>query len=171
MEVENNIDKPKYDFGSTEREQSVIDMESVIKRIVEERVGDINRITENIQSWLKDDTKELSDQEIEDILLQLPIVLYNVIEDQELVGMQSDMANQLYKEAQSEAFRLARGTIADKNAISDLQTRAQQLEKIIYDRSYKIVKQRIDIAIEALNAVKRVQSSRQQKADLATRRF
>ena len=112
----------------------------------------------------------LSDIEIEDILLQLPIVLYNSIEEQEITGMQSDMANQIYKEAQSEAYRLARGTIADKNAIADLQTRSQQLEKIIYDRSYKIIKQKFDLALETLNAVKKVQAGRQQRLDL-TRRF
>ena len=76
------------------------------------------------------------------------------------------MANQIYKEAQSEAYRAARGTISDKNAVADLQTRAQQLEKIIYERSYKIIKQKFELAIETLNAVKKVQASRQQKYDI-----
>lgn len=155
----------KYNYGSTEKNSATIEIESVIKRIVESKTSDVTSIIHNIRTWLKDDSTELSDIEIEDILLQLPIVLYDSMEEQEIVGMQLDMSNQIYKEAQSEAYRLARGTISDKNAEADLKTRAEQIEKIIYDRSYKIIKQKFEMAIETLNAVKKVQASRQQKSE------
>lgn len=154
------------DLRSTERQDSTISMEQSIKNIVESKTRDVSQIIHLIRSLLKDDTTELTDLEIDDILLQLPIVLYDSIEEQELVGMQSDMANQIFKEAQSEAYRLARGTISDKNAVADLQTRVQQLEKILYERSYKIIKQKFELAVETLNAVKKVQASRQQRYDL-----
>ena len=77
------------------------------------------------------------------------------------------MANQIYKQAQSEAYKMARGTISDKNAVADMKTRQEQLEKILFDRSYKIIKQKFEMAIETLNAVKKVQSSRQQRYDLS----
>ena len=121
----------KYNYGSTEKNSATIEIESVIKRIVESKTSDVTSIIHNIRTWLKDDSTELSDIEIEDILLQLPIVLYDSMEEQEIVGMQLDMSNQIYKEAQSEAYRLARGTISDKNAEADLKTRAEQIEKII----------------------------------------
>ena len=154
------------DLRSTERQDSTISMEQSIKNIVESKTRDVSQIIHLIRSLLKDDTTELTDLEIDDILLQLPIVLYDSIEEQELVGMQSDMANQIFKEAQSEAYRLARGTISDKNAVADLQTRVQQLEKILYERSYKIIKQKFELAVETLNAVKKVQASIQQRYDL-----
>lgn len=156
----------KYDFGSTENQESTLQIEAVIRRIVESKTKEVTSIIHNIRSWLKDESQELSDQEIEDILLQLPIILYDSMEEQEIVGMQLDMSNQIFKEAQSEAYKLARGTIPEKNAVADLQTRAEQLEKIIYDRSYKMIKQKFEMAIETLNAVKKVQASRQQKYDL-----
>lgn len=156
----------RYNFGSTERQESTIQIEDVIRRIVESKTKEVSSIIHNIRSWLKDESQELSDQEIEDILLQLPIILYDSMEEQEIVGMQLDMSNQIYKEAQSEAYKLAKGTIPEKNAVADLQTRAEQLEKIIYDRSYKMIKQKFEMAIETLNAVKKVQASRQQKYDL-----
>ena len=156
----------KYNYGSTEKNSATIEIESVIKRIVESKTSDVTSIIHNIKTWLKDDSTELSDIEIEDILLQLPIVLYDSMEEQEIVGMQLDMSNQIYKEAHSEAYRLARGTISDKNAEADLKTRAEQIEKIIYDRSYKIIKQKFEMAVETLNAVKKVQASRQQKSEL-----
>lgn len=143
------------------------EMETIIKQIVDTKTSDITDIVHKIQTLLRDDTPDLSDAEIDDILLQLPIVLYDSMEEQEIVGMQSDMANQIYKQAQSEAYKMARGTISDKNAVADLQTRQEQLEKILFDRSYKIIKQKFEMAVETLNAVKKVQSSRQQRYDLS----
>lgn len=156
----------QYDLGSTENQQNTKDMEAVIRKIVDNKTFEVSDIIHKIRAMLKDDTTELSDIEIDDILLQLPIVLYDAMDEQEIVGMQLDLANQIYKEAQSEAYRIARGTISDKNAVADLQTRAQQLEKILYDRSYKMIKQKFEMALETLNAVKKVQASRQQRYDL-----
>lgn len=153
-------------LGQTMNEDATNQMEQIIKKIVDTRTKEISIIIHKIQSFLKDDTQELTDLEIDDILLQLPIVLYDAMEGQEIVGMQSDMATQLYKQAQSEAYNLARGTISDKNAVADMKTRQQQLEKILFDRSYKIIKQKFEMAIETLNAVKKVQASRQQRYDL-----
>ena len=153
-------------LGQTMNEDATNQMEQIIKKIVDTKTKEISIIIHKIQSFLKDDTQELTDLEIDDILLQLPIVLYDAMEGQEIVGMQSDMATQLYKQAQSEAYNLARGTISDKNAVADIKTRQQQLEKILFDRSYKIIKQKFEMAIETLNAVKKVQASRQQRYDL-----
>lgn len=159
-------DEVKYELGSTEKQSSTLDMEKIIRRIVDSKTENVSLIIHNIRDWLKDETTELSDLEIDDILLQLPIVLYDSMEEQEIVGMQLDMANQILKEAQSEAYRIARGTIKDKESVADLKTRAEQLEKILYDRSYKMIKQKFEMALETLNAVKKVQAARQQKYDL-----
>lgn len=155
-----------YDLGSTEKQNTTQNMELVIRRIVDEKTHEVTDVVHLVRTLLKDDTDQLTDLEIDDILLKLPIVLYDAIEEQEVVGLQLDMAKQIYKEAQSEAYKLARGTIADKNAVTDLATRAEQLEQIIYDRSYKIIKQKFEMAVETLNAVKKVQASRQQRYDI-----
>lgn len=161
------MEQNESNLGSTMKQDATIQMEQVIKNIVDSKTQDITIIVHKIRSLLKDDTPDLTDTEIDDILLQLPIVLYDSMEEQEIVGMQSDMANQIYKQAQSEAYKMARGTISDKNAVADIQTRQQQLEKILFDRSYKIIKQKFEMALETLNAVKKVQSSRQQRYDLS----
>lgn len=161
------MEQNEFNLGSTMKQGATIQMEQVIKNIVDSKTQDITIIVHKIRSLLKDDTPDLTDAEIDDILLQLPIVLYDSMEEQEIVGMQSDMANQIYKQAQSEAYKMARGTISDKNAVADIQTRQQQLEKILFDRSYKIIKQKFEMALETLNAVKKVQSSRQQRYDLS----
>ena len=160
------MNEVKYDLGKTQNSETTTAMEQIVKKIVNEKTSEVTDIVHKIRLMLKDETTELTDLEIDDILLQLPIVLYDAMEEQEIVGLQLDMANQIYKEAQSEAYKLARGTIKDKDAVVDLQTRAEQLEKILYDRSYKIIKQKFEMAVETLNAVKKVQAARQQRYDI-----
>lgn len=160
------MEEVRYDLGKTSRNPNTLDMENIVHKIVDEKTHDVTIIIHKIRALLKDDTSELSDIEIDDILLQLPIVLYDSMEEQEIVGLELDMANQIHKEAYSEAIKLARGTIPEKNAIADLSTRAEQLEKILFDRSYKMIKQKFEMALETLNAVKKVQAARQQRLDL-----
>lgn len=163
------IDNQNYNkelLGSTANNETTKDIDEIIRNIVDSKTAEVTDVIHKIRTWLKDETTELSDIEIDDILLQLPILLYDAMEEQEIVGMNLDLANQIYKEAQSQAYNMARGTIADKNATADLKTRSQQLEKIIFDRSYKIIKQKFEMAIETLNSVKKVQASRQQKNNL-----
>ena len=138
-------------------------LEQAVNNVVNAHLKELNSHIKSIREMLKDETDILSDQEIEDIMLRLPLILYDKTDDQELVGLQSDFANQIYKEAYNEAFRIARGTVADKTSIAELNTMQNKLDQIIFDRSYKIIKQKMSMAIETLNAVKKVQAMRQDR--------
>ena len=140
-------------------------MLDAVNSIVKNHTGDLEQVIHKIRDMLKDETDQLTDLEIDDIMLQLPILLFDNTDDQELVGLQSDLANQIYREAYNEAYKLARGTVADKSSVAELNAMVNKLDSFIYDRAYKIIKQKIDMARETLNAVKKVQASRQQRYD------
>ena len=141
-------------------------LEIAVQNIVNEHTSELTATIESIRSMLKDTTDILTDQEIEDIMLRLPIILYDKTDDQEIVGLQSDFANQIYKEAYNEAYKLARGTISDKTSVAELSTMQNKLDQIIFDRAYKIIKQKINMAIETLNAVKKVQAMRMERGNI-----
>lgn len=142
-------------------------IQEVVEGIVHKYCADMDRIMETIRKWLSDETNILNDQELEDLMLRIPLYLYDACSSQELVGLQSSIADQVHKEAYSEAFRIARGTIADKNSVADLHTRSEQLEKIIFERAYKGIKLKIEMATEMLASIKKVQSARMQQYDLS----
>ena len=141
-------------------------LEVAVNNIVDYHTKELTIHIQSIREMLKDETDILSDQEIEDIMLRLPIILYDKTDDQELVGLQSDFANQVYKEAYNEAYKLARGTVGDKTSVAELSTMQHKLDQIIFDRAYKIIKQKINMAIETLNAVKKVQAMRMERNNL-----
>jgi len=146
-----------------------VSMENAIARIVDEHIGDLTDVVTKIKEMLKDDTDILTDQEIEDIMLQLPLLLYDLTDNQEVVGMQSDLSAMIYKEAYNQALQIARGTVAEKTAASELATMTEKIDTIIFDKSYKIIKQKISMAIEVLNAVKKIHSTRLQGANLGNK--
>lgn len=146
-----------------------VPLESAIGRIVENHIGHLNDVVSKLKSMLEDETDLLTDLEIEDILLHLPILLYDVTDDQEVVGMQSDLADLIYKEAYNEALKIARGTVQEKTSATELATMTQKFDTVIYDRAYKTIKQKIAMAIEILNAVKRIQSTRLQGVELGNK--
>lgn len=148
---------------------SSVAIENAIHRIIDDHIGELNDVVEKIRAMLKDDTDILTDQEIEDILLQLPLLLYDVTDDQEVVGMQSDLAGLIYKESYNEALKIARGTVQEKTSASELATMTEKFDTVIYDRAYKIIRQKISMAIEILNAVKRIQATRTQGIELGNK--
>lgn len=160
MELGNSIDFVNRIEGNS------TPVEEAVNSIVDRHTKELTEIIHKIRSLLKDDTDILTDQEIEDILLQLPIILYDITDDQEVVGLQADLASQIYKEAYNEAYKVARGTIGDKNSVAELQTMTHKLDGQIYDRAYKTIKQKVSLAIETLNAVKKVRDSRAQRYDV-----
>ena len=113
MEIKQDGHIERVDNKSTPLVQAV-------ESIVNHHTGELDDVIHKIRSMLKDETDQLTDLEIDDIMLQLPILLYDNTDNQELVGLQSDLANQIYKEAYNEAYKIARGTIADKTSVAEL---------------------------------------------------
>ena len=162
-----------FDYKAQESQERIggtsVPIENAIKRIVDEKIGDLIDVVEKIKKMLTDDTDILTDLEIENILLQLPLLLFDVTDGQEEVGMQSDFAGLLYKEAYNEAIKIARGTVQERTSASELATLTEKFDMVIYDRAYKIIKQKISMAIEVLNSVKKIQATRVQLADLGNK--
>lgn len=153
--------------GHIERiEQKGQPLEEAVKVIVDKHTGELQEIIRKIRAMLKDETDQLTDLEIDDIMLQLPILLFEETDGQEIVGLQLDLANQLHKESYNEAYKAARGTIPEKTSVAELTSMITKMDTIIYDRAYKIIKQKLAMAVETLNAVKKVQATRQQRYDL-----
>ena len=119
-----------------------------------------------IQSILQDDKHPPTAQELDDFCLNLPVLLYFAGEAQENLGIKTDVAKAVKQEKYNEIYREVKGTIADKTSASELQVQSEEVTRIIYDRSYKIVKNKLEYASELLQSVKKVITRRTTELEL-----
>lgn len=103
---------------------------------------------------------KITNQEIEDLLAQLPSILYFVNEGQEAVGIKQDIAEMTKKTNYNIAREKANGTVADKNTTAEGQVINEAINEIIYQRAYKLIRAKIEMAQEMVNSLKRIFDAR-----------
>lgn len=152
--------------------QDRVDTNSVLineltNKLVSEYCNSLDKYITFIQSILQDDKKPPTAQELDDFVMNLPVLLYFCGEAQENLGIKTDVSKAIKQEKYNEIFKQVQGTIADKTSKSELATRSEIITNIIYDRAYKIVKEKIAAAYELLSSIKKVISRRISEYDLS----
>lgn len=135
--------------------------------LVNEYCKSLNEYVAFIQQILKDDKHPPTAQELDDFVLNLPVLLYFCGEAQENLGIKTDVAKSIKQEKYNEIYKEVSGTIADKTAKSELAAQSETITHIIYDRAYKIVKEKMNAAYELLSSCKKVISRRMAESELA----
>lgn len=111
--------------------------------------------------------EKITNEELEDLLTQLPSALYFVNEGQEFVGLREDIAK-ITKTTNYNIIRAkATGTVADKNTTAELSVINEELNRIIYQRSYKMIKSKVEMGQEMINSLKRVYDARMNDLDIS----
>lgn len=152
--------------------RAVKDNSSVLDNIVDEIVqgccGELDSYITYVKSILADDNlKSIPTPILEDITISLPVILYQVSDAQEHMGIKEDIAKSTKLEVYNNAFNSANGTVNDKKAIAELQCQSESVVHTIYQRCYKIVKSRMDLGLELLQSVKKVLSKRITELELS----
>lgn len=136
-------------------------------KLVNDYCKPLNEYIEFIQGILKDNEKPPTALELDDFVMNLPVLLYFAGEAQENLGIKTDIAKAVKQEKYNEIYKeLQKGTINDKVSQAELASQSEAITHIIYDRSYKIVKEKIEAAYELLSSVKKVISRRIQETSL-----
>lgn len=136
-------------------------------QLVNDYCKPLNEYVTFIQGILKDDKQPPTAAELDDFVLNLPVLLYFCGEAQENLGIKTDVAKAVKQEKYNEIYRQVKGTIADKTAMSELEAQAETITHIVYDRAYKICKEKMNAAYELLSSCKKVISRRISEAELA----
>lgn len=152
MESYNDILK-KVDISSEE-------IEKIIKAIVDKHCFDLTKLVNQIKNIMTTSDDDLTDSEIDDLLIQLPLALYEVSDEQEYLGMKDDISTTLTKELYNKVYQSSEGKVAEKTAMAELATQKQSIISAAISRSYKIVKSKVEAAYELLNGIKKIQNRR-----------
>ena len=110
-----------------------------------------------VQRLLQDNNHPPTAIELDDIVMNLPVLLYFAGEAQENLGIKTDVAKAVKQEKYNEVYKeLQKGTISDKTSKAELAVQSEEVTRIIYDRAYKIVKEKMNAAYELLSSCKKV---------------
>lgn len=152
MESYNDI-LEKVDISSEE-------IEKIIKAIVDKHCFNLTKLVNQIKNIMTTSDDDLTDSEIDDLLIQLPLALYEVSDEQEYLGIKDDISTALTKELYNKVYQSSEGKVAEKTATAELATQKQSIISAAISRSYRIVKSKVEAAYELLNGIKKIQNRR-----------
>lgn len=150
--------------------QQIQENSKLIEDIVYDITKQYTKPLDNIMLICKDifsSTEKITNEELEDLLTQLPTALYFVNEGQEFIGLKEDVAKITKTTNYNIARDKATGTVADKNTTAELAVMNEELNRIIYQRSYKMIKSKVEMGQEMINSLKRVFDARMNDLDLS----
>ena len=159
--------KTKDIISRVDRNSELVD--ELVDKLVQEYCAPLDNYMALIDEVLTRQDYPVSNMQLDDFTLNLPVILYFVSEAQESLGIKEDVSNAIRAEVYNKVREKASGTVADKDTAAELATQAEAIVSIAYKRAYRKVKARVEAAYEMLNSVKKVISRRVYEAELDIR--
>ena len=144
-------------------DQTIAENSKIIEEIVYDITRQYTKPLDDIMTICREiftSDEKITNEEVEDLLTQLPSALYFVNEGQEFVGLKEDIAKITKTTNYNIAREKAIGTVADKNTTAELAVMNEEINRIIYQRSYKMIKSKVEMGQEMINSLKRVFDAR-----------
>ncbi len=139
---------------------------AVVEQIVEQIVTKYNRELHDLMAEVKqklDAKNDLTDEELDNITLRLPIYMYFAAGGLEVLGIEGDAAKATKMAIFNQKYLLADGTIQDKTKTAEISTLNESVIETAFIRAYKQLKTQIDMAEHVFSGVKKVVSKRMQE--------
>lgn len=147
--------------------------ESIIGTTIVDRVNELttelDELVEIMHKKVNREGYEISDKELEKLLIRIPILVYELNNVLMKVGIKEDLSKIIRQTNYNEAFMVQEGTIADKKSGAELAIKEELLLETTWKRSVKIISQKMDIAQELLSAVKKIYSRRMEEISIIKR--
>lgn len=150
-------------------ETNALQLEEIVNRIVSSYTDKLDEYMSKIRTVLVDEGDDLTESELSKIMIVLNTYAYFLGTKAELSAIKSDVSEMVYNERFNLEMLSATGTVANRTAISASKSQEEEVIKIIYNRVYKILKNKLDSTIRMSDGVKKIISFRVKAMELAGR--
>lgn len=143
-----------------------------VNRLVDILVSKYNRDLEDLITVYKEKLasgRELTDKELENAVLKIPIFMYFTASGLETLGVEGDNAAAIRKAAFNQAYMKHTGTINDKTAAAEMETIPEALLEVAFTRAYKRLKTQVEMAAHIYSGFKKVLSKRMLEIEASMR--
>lgn len=149
-------------------EEHSAELDKTINDIIDRYSGELDEYMRFVRGILRNDEKPPTDAELDDFVMNLSTLIYFTSVGAEQMGIRDDISHSVYKEAYNTARSLmTSGTVADKNTQAEIEATAERIINIVYNKSYKILKAKVESAQEVLSSCKKVISRRMNEYELS----
>ena len=135
-------------------------IENIVNDIVNSYTKELDEYVNKIKSVLDDDTDGLTEHDLNQIMIKLCSYMYFIGSKQELLGIRADISDALRDEKYNLAFMSATGTVASKESQALNAIKEEEVIKVIYNRAYKIMKNKYAAVDKWIDAIKKILSMR-----------
>ena len=160
-----NIDSLNNSISETVEDSQYVD--ELVNDIVVKCCEGLDSYINYVRELLSPDNYNLTDEQLDDIIMTIPTLIYFASETQEKLGLRHDVAESRRKMSYNEFFVTTEGSAGVKKGVAENQTFDESMVVVIYDRAYNIVKSKIGTALELLQSAKKVVSRRMQSVDIS----
>lgn len=154
--------------NSVEENSKVI--ERIVDQIISRYARDLDLFVEEIKETLQN-KNQLTDEELENITIKLPVFMYFAASGLEKLGIEGDNAKAYRLQIFNDAYLLAEGTIQDKTKVAELKTFSEHLIEVSFGRAYKKLRVQLDMAEHLFSGIKKVLSKRMQETELSKKEY
>jgi len=147
--------------------ENFIVLGEVVDKLVADYCKPLDEYIRYIEDILQDIKNPVTDIELDDFALNLPVLLYFTGEGQEALGIKEDISKAIRMEIYNQVFEATAGTIADKTATAELASQDKYIVNTAYTRAYKKIKLRMELGNEILQSVKKVISRRMAEYEMS----
>lgn len=127
---------------------------------------ELDELIKIIHDRVKSDDYEISDKELEKLIIRLPILVYNLNDLLMKVGIKEDLSKIIKQTNYNQAYIIQEGTIADKRSMAELMIKEETLLETTWKRSVKVISQKIEIAQDLISSCKKILSKRMNDKEL-----
>lgn len=153
----------------TQVESDSLVLEQIVNDIVSSYTKELDDYVDKIKAVLDDNTDELTEQDLNQIMIKLCSYMYFISSKQELLGIKADIAEALRDEKYNTAFMNATGTVASKESQALSAIKEEDVIKIVYERAYKILKNKYNAIDKWIDAIKKILTMRIQLMNLGVK--
>lgn len=141
-------------------------LEDIVDALTQQYIKDLDNFIATIKTAVE--SKQLSDEEVENIALKIPVYMYFATEGVENIGLALDSSKMTKQQRYNEMFDLAQGTIQDKKTQAELQAMPEYYMEIVFSRAYKRLKSKLDVCEHLCLSIRKIIGKRTQDLFIAS---
>jgi hypothetical protein len=136
--------------------KSCADIVSTATQISDKYTEPLDKVIFEVQTLMQD-RDQLSVDELTKYISLIPVMIYNLVDNMQILGVRTDAAKMQRKAEYNKAYLdQATGTVADKTSNAQIVTENEQFIEDIYTRVYKLCDHKIEIATMLHSSLKKI---------------